>query len=274
MDKNLLKKLKAYFEKRSDVVMAFIFGSFVSGRQMKESDVDIAVYFKKRTENKKAENEISLDIVRILKRSVDFISLNAAPATLFSEILKTGEILTNKDKKLYWQLYLEKTLEAEDFVQFSREYYDIYKKAKSLTAEQESNLLKKIQFVDSELEELEKFKKISFTNYMEDKDKRRNMERWNENIINANIDIAKIVLASGKEKKPDTYEDALFYFGIKAGLTEAEAKQYAGYARLRNLLAHEYLDILYRKTQEFIKDFPDIYTKISAFLEKYLKESL
>ncbi len=49
MKKNFSKKiklLKKYFEKKQEVLLAFLFGSFAKGFQMKESDLDIAVYFK------------------------------------------------------------------------------------------------------------------------------------------------------------------------------------------------------------------------------------
>ena len=45
----ITKKLKDYFEKRDDVVMAFLFGSFAKGQEIYDSDVDVAVYFKPKT---------------------------------------------------------------------------------------------------------------------------------------------------------------------------------------------------------------------------------
>ena len=47
-----------------------------------------------------------------------------------------------------------------------------------------------------------------------------------ENILNATIDIAKIVLASEKKLMPRTYEDALFNFSFLAGLSEEEAGKF------------------------------------------------
>ncbi|MBU2634845.1 DUF86 domain-containing protein [Patescibacteria group bacterium] len=269
-----IKKLREYFKKRKDVVMAFVFGSFAKGRQMKESDVDVAVYFKSEQENFKKEDEIWSDINKIIQnKEVHLVCLNNAPATLISDVFKTGIPLVIKDKKLYWELYLYKTLEAEDFVRFAEEYFEIAKKAKSLTSEQKTRLLEKWQFLNNEMKELKIFEELSFGDYTENKNKRRNIERWAENIINVSIDIAKILLASEKKDMPKTYEEALLKFGILASLNQQEAEKFSKFANLRNLLAHEYLDILYKRIQVFIKEFPPLYQKIYPFLEKYLKNN-
>jgi predicted nucleotidyltransferase len=41
--------LKEYFEKREDILMAFLFGSYAKAISHRESDVDIAVYFRPRS---------------------------------------------------------------------------------------------------------------------------------------------------------------------------------------------------------------------------------
>ena len=40
---------------------------------------------------------------------------------------------------------------------------------------------------------------------------------------------------------PKTYQHALLKFGLFAGLEEKEAEEFSAFARLRNILAHEYL---------------------------------
>lgn len=274
-----IKKLKKYFRNREDVLMAFIFGSWAKGREIAESDFDVAVYFRGKSRGiesneetlEERESEIWSDVLEIVKKSVDLICLNNAPASLVSEVIKTGIPLVVKDEKLYWNLYLEKSLEVEDFLHFAQDYFRIYKQAKSLSSEQKSSLLERIQFLDSELKEIQYFKKLSFEDYQTNKIQRRNIERWTENIINATIDIGKIILASEKKRMPKSYEESLINFGIVAGLKEKEAKKFSRFANLRNILAHEYLDILYGRIQTFIKESPPLYKKIFGFLETYLR---
>ena len=88
------------------------------------------------------------------------------------------------------------------------------------------------------------------------------MERWIEGIINALIDTAKIILASEKKQMPGSYEEALVNFSSLAGLDERQSQKLASFAKLRNILAHEYLDILYGKIQDFIQNLPLLYAKI------------
>lgn len=274
MEQAKIRKLKKYFQEENNVLMAFVFGSYAKGKAMRESDFDIAVYLNPKLEQKekeKTEDRIWSKVSRIIEKEVDLVCLNQAPATLVSSVLKSGILLVIKDRKLYWKLYLEKSLEAEDFLQFARDFFQIARAAKSLNPEEETKLLERIQFLKNELQEIENFKKITFEEYEKNRDKKRNIERWVENIINATIDIAKIISASEKKKMPRSYEEALRDFGTLVGLTREEVEKFSRFANLRNILAHEYLDILYNKIQDFIKESPGLYKKILNFLERYLK---
>jgi len=266
MKNNGIENLKKYFKKEPSIILAFLFGSFAKGFETEESDFDIAVYLK----DTKKENEIWSKSTEIIKREIDLVCLNETSATLVSNVFKTGVPLAIKDRDLYWNLYLEKSLESEDFLEFSKDFFKIYKKAKSLIPEEKNRILERLQFLDSELKEIREFKKLTFKEYEENKTKRRNIERWTENIINATIDIAKIILASEKKRMPKTYAEALFNFGIFAGLTEEEANKLSSFSNLRNILAYEYLDILYQKIQNFIKESQKLYKEIFGFLGKYL----
>lgn len=265
--KTKIPLLKRYFEQEKAVELAFLFGSLATGKQMKESDVDIAVYLK----NQNQESSIWRAVQRILQREVDLVPLNSAPATLVSNVFKRGIPLSIKNRNLYWKLYLHASLEAEDFGDFAHDYWKISQRAQSLSPEDRTRLLERLDFLRAEQQELPQIQKITLENYQEDKIQKRNIERWTENVLNALIDIAKIVLASEKKEMPKTYEAALEQFSLVAGLTKVQAETFSKFARLRNLLAHEYLNILYEKIQEFIQEFPASYTKISTFLNKYVE---
>ncbi len=250
--------------------MAFVFGSYARGREMAESDFDVAVYLEKRDKDIKKEAEFWSDITEILKKEVDLVCLNYAPATLVSNVMKTGIPITIKNKRLYWEVYLKNTLEAEDFLQFLEGFWRIKQRARSLSDEDRPRLMVRIDFLKTQMDEFGRFQDLTFDEYQKDIDKKRIVERWAENIVNASIDIAKIVLASEKRLMPKTYEEALRDLGILAGLTGDESKSFARFARLRNILAHEYLEILYESIREFIKDAPPLYKKAVDFLERYL----
>ena len=264
-----IEKLKRYFEEKENVLLAFIFGSSARGVEGEDSDLDIGVYLKNRTE----EDEIWREISKIVEREIDLVVLNDAPATLVSNAFKTGIPFVIKDRKLYWNLYLAKSLEAEDFLEFAESYWRIYSRSASLIPEDKVRLLERIQFLESEYQEMGEFNALTFEEYRQDKAKRRNIERWTENVINATIDIAKIVLAAEKREMPRTYEQALSDFGIFIGLEVKEAGELSTFARLRNILAHEYLDVTYERIKKFIVASPSIYEKMFKFLSKYISRS-
>lgn len=261
-----LEKLKKYFEEKENIILAFIFGSGAKGFEGEDSDLDIGVYLK----DKKEEDRIWIETSKIAQKEIDLIVLNDAPATLISNIFKTGIPFAIKDRKLYWDIYLTKTLEAEDFYEFAESYWKIYSESESLIPEDKIRLIERVQFLKSEFQEIEGLKGLTFQEYREDKVKRRNIERWAENIINATIDIAKIILASEKKEMPKAYEQALLFFGHFIGLEEREAERLSVFARLRNILAHDYLNIIYDRIKKFIIDSPPLYEKIFDFLSKYV----
>ncbi len=261
-----IEELKRYFEEKENVPLAFIFGSSARGIEGEDSDLDVGVYLRDNRE----EDEIWREISRIVEREIDLVVLNDAPATLISNVFKTGIPLVTKDKKLYWNLYLGKSLEAEDFLEFAESYWRIYSRSASLIPEDKVRLLERIQFLEAEFREIGEFKELPFEEYRRDNVKRRNIERWTENVINATIDIAKIVLASEKKEMPKTYEQALSHFGILIGLEEKETNELSTFARLRSILAHEYLDVIHERIKEFIIASPSIYEKIFKFLSKYI----
>lgn len=285
MKKNFLKKLKKFFKKEKTVILAFLFGSLASDKEMKESDIDIAIYFKNYNPSasplvelkrpKKISDlrrKIWRKLTQILEREVDLICLNEAPASLISAVFKTGIPLKVADKKLYWELYLRKSLEAEDFFEFSESFWKFKKKAKSLTKEAKERLRIRFDFLNDEMKKIERFKSLTWAEYQKSWEERKIVERWTECILNAVIDIAKIILSSEKKEMPKSYGDALFQFGLLIGLSENEADKLAELAELRNILAHEYLEVIFGRIQDFIKIFPPFYKKIFKFVERYLKK--
>ena len=264
MEIQAMNSVKDYLTKESNVILAFWYGSGAKGVQTDESDIDLAVYLKDENQ----EDQIWRQLTNILEDNVDLVSLNRAPATLISAVFKTGVPLVIKDRGLYWKLYLEKTMEAEDFADFAESYRRIYERSRSLTPEDKTRLSERITFLQGEIAELDRFVNLTIPEYENNKTLRREVERWTENIINALIDVSKIILAAEKYEMPKTYEEALRKFAAVAGLDEKEAEKISSFARLRNILAHEYLDILYQKIAIFLKELPPLYSKIHSFLEK------
>lgn len=129
----MLKKLKDYFEKRDDVLMAFLFGSYGKSMPHIESDIDIAVYFRTKSNrleweefdiNYEGEDEIWLDLEKLLKRNVDFIVINRARSSIANSAINGIPIII-KDRGLYLDFMLRITTEAEDFRETVEDYWRI-----------------------------------------------------------------------------------------------------------------------------------------------------
>lgn len=129
----IIKTLKDYFEKRDDVLMAFLFGSYAKAITHRESDVDIAVYFTTKNNQLEweefdikydTEDEIWLDVERLLKQNVDLIVLNRARSSIASSAINGIPIIV-KDRGLYIDFMLRVTAEAEDFRETIEDYWKI-----------------------------------------------------------------------------------------------------------------------------------------------------
>jgi len=205
-DKNI-ELLKNYFAKRPDVVMAFLFGSRSQQKERKSSDWDIAVYLKPDTARIEweeldreypEEENIWNDCIDILKRDdIDLIILNRAASNIADAAMR-GIPLVIKDRRIYLELMLIVSREAEDYRVFADDFFAISQRSASLTALDKNILQKTIIFLKQEMESYGVFKKMTQKEYQNDPNLRRNAERWVENIINASIDISKIILSSEK----------------------------------------------------------------------------
>jgi predicted nucleotidyltransferase len=118
MEVNLetIEKLTKYFENHEMVQMAFLFGSAAKGREIAESDKDIAVWLKDKYTFEEV-SKIWSDLENLLHCSVDLIVLNQARPTIAWSALR-GESLVIKNSQLYFSKLLEISREAEDMQDF------------------------------------------------------------------------------------------------------------------------------------------------------------
>jgi len=118
---DIAENLKKYFSGRNDIVFAFLYGSQAKGRANRLSDVDVAVYFYPRERRPieceqevfyDAENEIWGDLEKLLKKEVELLVLNRAPATVAASALRGLAIVIND-----WDIYLDFMLVATDIAE-------------------------------------------------------------------------------------------------------------------------------------------------------------
>ena len=135
-------------------------------------------------------------------------------------------------------------------------------------------LLKHLDFLKEELKDFPKFRKLDRKNYIEKRDDRRNVERWVENLVNCSIDIGKIVLAAKKRPIPETYREVLFNLGSLPDFPESLGEELSRWTKLRNILAHDYLDIRWNNIKAFIDEAEPVFKKFVSKVETLLKSNL
>ena len=247
-------------ERFSHLTFAVLFGSAASGRLRPDSDVDVAVYgasagrLEIEEEREIAhETEIQLALERATQRNVEILVLNRAPATVCATALTSGRVVLMRDEAFYSRYFLAVTSVAIDFLQTEREYRTIRDRSRSLSPVDQSRLERIVDFIDTELQDRERFRGVTQHRYRSDRDLRRNLDRWVEILINAAIDIGKIVLSSAQRPIPYTYGqilaelEALPHFAALSGRLQP-------LAALRNLMAHEYLDLRFGRITRFVAE--------------------
>jgi uncharacterized protein YutE (UPF0331/DUF86 family) len=133
-------------------------------------------------------------------------------------------------------------------------------------------LIKHLTFLENELKDYETFETLSWKEYNGDRGKRRNVERWIENIINSSIDIAKLILTSKGLSLPDTYKDIVKNLSLVSDFNEEGMEKLSRWVSLRNIISHEYLDIRWASIQKFMSESKPFYEDFLKRVKNYLKE--
>ena len=275
-----IKRLKEYFTEKPQIAMVFIFGSYAKDQETVESDIDIAVYFYPETSeleweetgSYEGEDDIWNEVEKITRIRTDMVVLNRAPSTLAYSIVQEGFPIIIKDRSLYLRFYLLISAAAEDFRNLVKDFWRIKNRSSSLTEIDRDRLIRILDFLGSELADYGEFSEIDRKLYLTESATRRNVERWIENIINSSIDIAKILLASDGKRIPQTYREILQNLSLFRNFNCETAEKLAGFSKLRNILAHEYIDIRYRQIENFIQNAEMVYKELESFVRTYLEE--
>jgi uncharacterized protein YutE (UPF0331/DUF86 family)/predicted nucleotidyltransferase len=278
MNQELLKKLNDFFQNQPGISFAYLFGSTVSGNTHSESDVDIGIYFTPKTKeleyesNIEYENEdkIWLELEKITGKKTDMIVLNRAPSTLMYSVMQNGQKIFARDENLLSRLFLSVSLAAEDFRYFIADFVKIRERSNSLNEIDKGRLNNMLVFLEKEADDFKEFKNIDQIVYMSNSSVKRNTERWVENMVNSSIDIAKIILASEKKYIPETYRLILENLATIDDFDPSIAISLAGFSKMRNLLAHEYLDIRFAQIKKFTEQSEESYKYLINFVKDFI----
>ena len=269
--------LGSALEPFSHLLFGVLFGSAATGRLRSDSDLDVAVYQASagkleievdRELDREAEIQVALE--RATQRNVDLLTLNRAPATVCAAALLSGRRVLLRDGALYTRYLLTVTTVASDFLETEGEFRAIRDRSRSLTAIDRSRLQRILDFIEVELKDRDQFRSVTLKRYQTDRNLRRNLDRWVEMLINAAIDVGKIILGSERRPVPYTYGQIL------ADLEATECFSDLGgrlkpLAALRNVLAHEYLELRFGRVANFVTDGAGTIERLARLTDAWLR---
>mgnify|MGYP001576228822 CR=1 FL=1 len=120
MINDIAEKLEEYFKDKEEILLVFIFGSAVSGRLTKGSDVDIAVLFS-NIPHFSDILKITEEVSETIGREIDIVVLNNSSPVIRMQVLKNGELLKSRDNAIYNDFYVRAVKEYDDLKNVRRE---------------------------------------------------------------------------------------------------------------------------------------------------------
>jgi uncharacterized protein YutE (UPF0331/DUF86 family) len=150
----------------------------------------------------------------------------------------------------------------------------ITRNGQNLRKENKVRLIKHITFLEKELEDWESFKSLSWEEYHKDRSKRRNVERWIENIVNSSVDIAKIIMVSESMPLPETYREIVASLPLIPGFDRETTERLSEWVKLRNIISHEYLDVRWNSIRRFIEETEPVYKIFVEDAKIYINQKL
>ena len=136
-----------------------------------------------------------------------------------------------------------------------------------------SRIISCLDYLEKELPFLAEYEReVNWQVYQTERSKRLEIERWAESLINATLDICKMLLAVGDEEVPETSREILFKIGSFIFDMEAKAEAFSELARIRNTLAHRYLDMKWGDIQRFMQIIPELYPLFLSFVKAEIEK--
>ena len=259
------------------LIFGFLFGSAAAGRLRSDSDVDVALYQASagRLEieaEREMEQEAAIQVAleRAAQREVDLLNLNRASAAVCAAAVLTGRPVLMRDAAFSTRYFLAVTAAASDFLRTEREFRAIRARSRSLSALDRSRLQRILDFIDTELQDRGQFRGVTLQRYQADRNLRRNLDRWVEMLINAALDAGKIVIAAERRPVPGTYGQILAELESVEHFSDL-AGRLRPLAALRNVLAHEYLELRFGRVARFADTGAAAIARLAGLAREWLR---
>ena len=136
-----------------------------------------------------------------------------------------------------------------------------------------AKFIPQVDYLEKELSYLSDYQRtIDWKVYQLQRSKRLEIERWVECIINATLDISKMLLTISGEEIPETSREILFQIGSHIYHELGKAEGFSELAKIRNTLAHRYLDIKWGDIKRFLEIVPELYPPFLNLIKKEMEK--
>jgi len=122
----IVKEIKRYFADKKNVSTIYLFGSFAKNFSRKDSDIDIAVLFKKNLDELERFNlvlEFALELENILGKKIDIINIENADPFFIHQVMLDKIIVIDKDTERRVSFEVDKRRTFFDMQPFYELYY-------------------------------------------------------------------------------------------------------------------------------------------------------
>jgi predicted nucleotidyltransferase len=117
-NKKLFSRLASYLKSRTEVILSYVYGSFLKGDLHEESDLDVAVLYK-QVPNIQEQINLQNDLTKLTGYEVDLAVLNGASPIFIRQVLEKGrEIHCSDDTAKH--LFIIRILNEYDDLKYFR----------------------------------------------------------------------------------------------------------------------------------------------------------
>lgn len=102
MKSDIIKKIALYFENRSEVVAAYLFGSYARDREKQSSDIDLGVLLEHQAfcDQKDLRTTYAIELGRLLRKDFHLVIMNNAGEGVMTQIFKHGKCIFERKPEI------------------------------------------------------------------------------------------------------------------------------------------------------------------------------
>ncbi len=128
MDSSLKQQIKSYFSEHDNINSVYLFGSIVSDRLTKNSDIDVAIMLTSGDLSFHEQMSISQELSAVTGKEIDLIDLSRVSVILRNQVLRKGELIFCRDRRLLNQFIVQSNQEYIDFKRIRKPIEESLKK--------------------------------------------------------------------------------------------------------------------------------------------------